>query len=103
MLEHNGIEYGNKLGNLLNLGTVPHDELHNFAREQGLEMQGKGTKGIAKLLAESKDINKTLEYLQDYIDYGIPLLREKQDELLTAQYAEAKRKAQNYKWNKPKQ
>ena len=101
LLEHNGIDYGNRAGNLINIGKIPHDELHNFAREQGLEMQGKGTKGLAKLLAESKNIEQTLEYLQDYIDYGIPLLREKQNELLTAQYAKAKERAQNYKWNKP--
>ena len=102
LLEHNGIEVGNRAGNLLNIGEIPHDEIHNFAREQGLEMQGRGTKGLAKLLAESTDINKTLEYLQDYIDYGIPLLREKQDELLTAQWAKAKERGQNYMWSPPK-
>ena len=102
MLEHNGIEIGNRAGNLLNIGEIPHDEIHNFAREQGLEMQGRGTKGLAKLLAESTNINKTLEYLQDYIDYGIPLLREKQDELLTAQWAKAKERGQNYMWSPPK-
>ena len=102
LLEHNGIDIGNRAGNLLNIGEIPHDELHNFAREQGLEMQGKGTKGLAKMLAESTDIKQTLGYLQDYIDYGIPLLREKQDELLEAQYAIAKERGQNYMWNKPK-
>ena len=84
LLEDNEISIGNDIRNLINLNIDDHDELHNFAREQGLEMQGKGTKGLAAKLMNSTNISDTITYLQDYIDYGIPLLQEKADELITA-------------------
>ena len=85
VLEHNGISIGNDAYNLLNLDQKSHDDLHAFAQEQGLEVQGregKGSKGLAARAVNSRDINTTLDVLQDYIDYGIPLLTEEQDRLL---------------------
>ena len=85
VLEHNGISIGNDVYNLLNLDQKSHDDLHAFAQEQGLEVQGregKGSKGLAARAVNSRDINTTLDVLQDYIDYGIPLLTEEQDRLL---------------------
>ena len=84
LLEHNNIPIGDNILNLINLDRAGHDELHAFAQEQGLEIMRNGTVGLAKKLSESKNIEETLEYLQDYIDYGVPLLREKQDEIITA-------------------
>ena len=99
LLEHNGINMGNDIYNLINLEKIDHDELHNFARDQGLEMQGKGTKGLAARLINSGSTQETLGYLQDYIDYGIPLLQEKADELITAteNRKQAKGRAYQYK------
>ena len=85
ILEHNGVSIGDDIYNLLNLDEQSHDALHRFAQEQGLELQGtggKGSRGMAKRVNESKDIMTTLDVLQDYIDYGIPLLTEEQDRLL---------------------
>ena len=87
LLEHNGIDIGDDIYNLINLPTAVHEDHHRFTRDQGLEMQGKGTKGLAKRLLDSDDIDSTLEYLQDYIDYGIPMIRENIDDLLTRHYA----------------
>ena len=84
LLEHNDIPIGDNILNLINLDRAGHDELHAFAQEQGLEIMRNGTVGLAKKLSESKNIEETLEYLQDYIDYGVPLLREKQDEIIAA-------------------
>ena len=85
VLEHNGVAIGDDIYNLLNLDKRSHNELHKFAQQQGLEIQGiggKGSRGLAKRVNESKDIMTTLDLLQDYIDYGIPLLTEEQDRLL---------------------
>jgi len=85
ILEHNGVSIGDDIYNLLNLDEQSHDALHRFAQEQGLELQGtggRGSRGMAKRVNESKDIMTTLDVLQDYIDYGIPLLTEEQDRLL---------------------
>ncbi len=87
LLEHNGIDIGDDIYNLINMPTSVHEDHHRFTRDQGLEMQGKGTKGLAKRLLDSTDIDSTLEYLQDYIDYGIPMIRENIDDLLTRHYA----------------
>lgn len=87
LLEHNGIDIGDSIYNLINLPKPVHEDHHRFTRDQGLEMQGKGTKGLARRLLDSGDIDSTLKYLQDYIDYGIPMIRENIDDLLTRHYA----------------
>ncbi len=95
VLEHNGVSIGDDIYNLLNLDEKSHDALHKFAQEQGLEIQGiggKGSRGMAKRVNESRDIMTTLNLLQDYIDYGIPLLTEEQDRLL--QEADARKAGQ---------
>ena len=95
VLEHNGVSIGDDIYNLLNLDERSHDALHRFAQEQGLEIQGiggKGSRGMAKRVNESRDIMTTLNLLQDYIDYGIPLLTEEQDRLL--QEADARKAGQ---------
>jgi len=95
VLEHNGVSIGDDIYNLLNLDEKSHDALHRFAQEQGLEIQGiggKGSRGMAKRVNESRDIMTTLNLLQDYIDYGIPLLTEEQDRLL--QEADARKAGQ---------
>ena len=84
LLEQNGIDIGDSIYNLINLPKAVHEDHHRFTREQGLEMQGKGTKGLARKLQESTNIDSTLEYLQDYVDYGVPLIRENIDDLMTA-------------------
>jgi hypothetical protein len=84
LLEHNGIDIGDSIYNLINLPKAVHEDHHRFTRDQGLEMQGKGTKGLAKKLQESTNLDSTLEYLQDYIDYGVPLIRENIDDLMTS-------------------
>ena len=96
LLEHNGVDVGNNARNLINLQIDDHDVLHNYAREMGWEMQGKGTKGLAKTLAESTDIQTTLDALQTYIDVAIPALRNKQDDLIQAREL-AYEKAKAYK------
>ena len=83
LLEHNGVTSGNQIDNLINLDIDDHDELHDFAQKQGLEMQGKGTKGLAKKLMTATNLDEKLSYIQDYCDYGIPMLTEKADELIT--------------------
>ena len=102
LLEHNGINMGNDIYNLINLEKIDHDELHNFARDQGLEMQGKGTKGLAARLINSGSTQETLGYLQDYIDYGIPMLQEKADELITATENRKKAKGLAYQYKRLK-
>ena len=95
VLEHNGVAVGDDIYNLLNMDKQSHDALHSFAQQQGLEIQGvggKGSRGMAKRVNESKDIMTTLDLLQDYIDYGIPLLTEEQDRLL--QEADARKAGQ---------
>jgi len=84
LLEQNGINIGDDIYNLINLPLSVHKDHHRFTVDQGLEMHGKGTKGLARLIQKSSDNEKTLEYLQDYIDYGIPLIEENINDLLTA-------------------
>ena len=91
LLEHNGVHLGNNIFNFINLDKSDHDELHNFAREMGLEMQGKGTKGLARRMADATTTGEILDYVQDYCDYGIPLLEEKANELITK--TESRKKA----------
>ena len=83
LLEHNGVHVGNNIFNLISLDKTDHDELHNFAREMGLEMQGKGTKGLARRMMDASSNEELLGLVQDYCDYGIPLLEEKANELIT--------------------
>lgn len=102
LLEQNGIQTGNNVFNLINLDIYDHDDLHNFAREQGLEMQGKGTKGLALRLQNARSNQEQLDTIQDYIDYGIPLLQEKADELITARENRKKAKELAYQYKKVK-
>lgn len=102
LLEQNGVHTGNNVFNLINLNIDDHDELHNFAREMGLEMQGKGTKGLARRLMDSKTDSERLDCIQDYIDYGIPLLEEKADELITSREKRKKARGLAYQYKKAK-
>tara|TARA_R100000908_G_C3713209_1_gene118979 strand:- start:24 stop:749 length:726 start_codon:yes stop_codon:yes gene_type:complete len=89
LLEHNGVNIGDDIYNLINLPQRVHEDHHRFTRDQGLEMQGRGTKGLARRIKDSSNIDDTLEYVQDYIDYGIPMIRENIDDLLTEYHASA--------------
>lgn len=89
LLEHNGVNIGDDIYNLINLPQKVHEDHHRFTRDQGLEMQGKGTKGLARKIKDSSNIDETLEYVQDYIDYGIPMIRENIDDLLTDYHSSA--------------
>ena len=102
LLEHNGVATGNQAANLINLDIDDHDALHNFAREQGLEMQGKGTKGLAAKLMTASSLDDKLSYIQDYIDYGIPLLRDKADDLITNRENRKKAKGRVYQYKRLK-
>ena len=102
MLEHNGVSLGNEVSNLINLDIDDHDVIHNFARENGLEMQGKGTKGLAKRLMSADNLNDKLDAIQDYCDYGIPLLQEKADELITSRENRKSAKGLAYQWKRLK-
>lgn len=102
LLEHNGVTSGNRIDNLINLDIDDHDELHNFAREQGLEMQGKGTKGLAAKLMTATTLDEKLSFIQDYCDYGIPMLEEKADELITKRENRKAAKGLVYQYRKAK-
>ncbi len=102
LLEHNGVKSGNEIGNLINLNIDDHDELHNFAREQGLEMQGKGTKGLAAKLMTASTLDEKLKYIQEYCDIGIPLLRDKADDLITNRENRKAAKGRVYQYKKVK-
>lgn len=102
LLEHNGVDVGNNVFNLINLDKNDHDELHNFAREMGLEIQGKGSKGLARRLIDAKSNQEILDCVQDYCDYGIPLLEEKADELITNTENRKKARGLAYQYIKAK-
>lgn len=102
LLEHNGVATGNQVANLINLDIDDHDVLHNFAREQGLEMQGKGTKGLAAKLMTASSLDEKLSYIQDYCDYGIPMLQEKADELITNKENRKSAKGRTYQYKRLK-
>ena len=50
----------------------------------------------------SGSTQETLGYLQDYIDYGIPMLQEKADELITATENRKQAKGRAYQYKRPK-
>ena len=87
LLEHYGVSEGNRGGNLLNLQREDHDDIHNYAREKGWEMQGKGTKGLALKLVNAVTDDEIVSIVTEYLDTAVPALTAKQDDLITARQA----------------
>ena len=65
-------------------------------------MQGKGTKGLAAKLMTASNLDEKLSYIQDYCDYGIPMLEEKADELITSREKRKSAKGLAYQYTRAK-
>lgn len=102
LFDDRGISLGNEALNLINLDKESHDILHNYARDKGWEMQGKGSKGLALGIMSASNIDETIGYLEQYIDEAVPTLRALQDELIG--HTEGRKKAKNltYQYKKLK-
>lgn len=87
LLEHYDVSEGNRGRNLLNLQHEDHDDIHNYARENGWEMQGKGTKGLALKLANAVNDDEIVGIVTEYLDTAVPALTARQDDLITARQA----------------
>lgn len=101
-LDERCISIGNEALNLINLDKESHDILHNFARDKGWEMQGKGSKGLALGIMNAQNIDETISYLEQYADEAIPTLTALQDELIGHTEARKKAKGKVYQYKKLK-
>lgn len=102
LFDDGGISLGNEALNLINLDQESHDILHNFAREKGWEMQGKGSKGLALGIMNASNIDETIGYLEQYADEAVPTLTALQDELIGHTEGRKKAKGLAYQYKKLK-
>ena len=102
LFDERGISLGNEALNLINIDEESHKILHNFAREKGWEMQGKGTKGLALGIMNASNIDETIGYLEQYADEAVPTLTALQDELIGHTEGRKKAKGLAYQYKKLK-
>lgn len=102
LFDDRGISLGNEALNLINLDQESHDILHNYAREKGWEMQGKGSKGLALGIMNASNIDETIGYLEQYADEAVPTLTALQDELIGHTEGRKKAKGLAYQYKKLK-
>ena len=102
LFDERGISLGNEALNLINLDEESHKILHNFSREKGWEMQGKGSKGLALGIMNASNIDETIGYLEQYADEAIPTLTALQDELIGHTEGRKKAKGLAYQYKRLK-